>query len=429
MTAITVILAGLISGILAGILPGLGTASVMSLAFIALLMLDPLEIILFYICVLTAAQYFGSAIAILSGVPGDAAAVPASHWGFQLTKQGYGPMLLYDTAKYSLFSGVAAFAVMLVIMFSNLYWAQSLSVKYQAAFIILALFCITVVSNNRWWINLLLACSGLFIGAVGYSANYQEYFMTGGIDSLTPGIPWLPMLLGLLALPGMLELMRTKIAAMISEAQHDVKDPGLNSAAMRGGVLGFFVGTVPGLSYILSSILAANWEKRISGDPRRIVVASESANNSGAVSVLMPLLILGVPITASEGIVFLLLTANGTMQSNLEIFMQNWWIFIACFVLINLVLFYCAWKLAVPLCRMVMKHSRWFVIGIGMIALISVSWLGHYNNQLAVSLITLAVATTAGLLLRSIDWHPLIYAMLLQEYIESLFYRMTQLYF
>ena len=103
-----VIAAGLTLGIIAGILPGLGTGGLLGLLFLVLIYLEPVHVLILFICILTAAQYFGSTIAILSGVPGDPASVPASRWGFELAKQGHGSQLLYATAKYSLISGVVA---------------------------------------------------------------------------------------------------------------------------------------------------------------------------------------------------------------------------------------------------------------------------------------------------------------------------------
>jgi putative tricarboxylic transport membrane protein len=78
---------------------------------------------------------------------------------------------------------------------------------------------------------------------------------------------------------------------------------------LRGSVLGFFVGLLPGPCTVISTFAAYSLEKRLSRHPERFgegavegVVAPESANNSAVMGSMVPLLTLGIPFAAPSAI-------------------------------------------------------------------------------------------------------------------------------
>ena len=353
--------------------------------------------------------------------------MPASKWGFELAKAGHGSRLLYSTARYSLISGLLAFTAVMFIAVADFYSAKTMSIHYQSVIMIVAMLSIMLISENRWYINILLCLIGLAIGFVGYSVNYQDYYLTLGIDALKFGIPWLSVLLGLMAIPGAVSLLKFKINTVDirTESTHSNK---LTAPAMRGGMIGFVTGMIPGLSYILSSMMAAKLEQRLSNNPEHMVIASESANNSGAVSVLLPFMMLGVPITASESIVFTMLTTSTNMASIPSLFVNNWMTFVVSFVILNVVLFLTAWKCSVRLCHIVFAHA-WMVGVLSIvISIMGIVWIGLNDHRLWIGCVTLLVATLLGLAFRKTDWTPLIFAMLLEESLETIVYQIQQFY-
>jgi putative tricarboxylic transport membrane protein len=73
-------------------------------------------------------------------------------------------------------------------------------------------------------------------------------------------------------------------------------------AIVRGGVLGFFVGILPGTGATIASFLAYALERRFSRHPEEFgrgaiegVAAPESANNGASAGAMVPLLTLGIP--------------------------------------------------------------------------------------------------------------------------------------
>jgi putative tricarboxylic transport membrane protein len=400
----------------------------MALMYVFLLKTDITAVIMFFIGVIVSAQYLGSVVAILSGVPGDASSIPASTWGFRAAKMGHGNLLLFQTAKYSLISGILSFAVLMFLIMASWHWAKMLGVAYQSFLIFFAAAGITCFSQNKFWINALLVILGCFLGSIGWSVYYQDYFWISPGTPFDFGVPWISMLIGLLAIPGLMELKRP------TQVLVDIKDQKPNKSnysmvAARSGIVGFIAGTVPGLSYILSSIAAAKLEQKISNDDVRITIAAESANNAGIMGMLIPFFILGIPITISESIIFNIIVTQSSLLSIPDIFRQSWLEFTIYYVLLNVLLFLISWKLAIPLCKYLFDHKNVIIyVGISL----SLIGLGLYADQMSIwtsVIITFLVSVVIGLRYNRIDWSPLIFSIILYDYLESSFYKITQFYF
>jgi putative tricarboxylic transport membrane protein len=89
-------------------------------------------------------------------------------------------------------------------------------------------------------------------------------------------------------------------------------------AVVRGSLLGFLVGVLPGGGAVISSFLSYAVEKRWSRHPERFgegaiegVAGPESANNGAATGSFIPLLTLGVPGNASIAMIFAALLIHG----------------------------------------------------------------------------------------------------------------------
>src|SRR4029079_1748218 len=116
---------------------------------------------------------------------------------------------------------------------------------------------------------------------------------------------------------------------------------------LRGSVLGFFVGLLPGPCTVISTFVSYSLEKRISKTPEEFghgavegVVGPESANNSAVMGSMIPLLTLGLPFAAPSAIML-----AGLRMHNVEpgpmLFVTNpdvFWTFIAAMYLGNFML-------------------------------------------------------------------------------------------
>ncbi|MBI4590897.1 MAG: tripartite tricarboxylate transporter permease, partial [Candidatus Rokubacteria bacterium] len=87
---------------------------------------------------------------------------------------------------------------------------------------------------------------------------------------------------------------------------------------VRGSLLGFFIGVLPGGGAIISSFVSYALEKKLSRHPERFgrgavegVAGPESANNAAATSSFIPLLTLGIPGNSSIALIFAALLIHG----------------------------------------------------------------------------------------------------------------------
>ena len=106
---------GVLTGVLFGVIPGAGPFLAIATLYPLLLILDPFNILLFYISLLITTNYTNSVTGILYGIPGDAAAVTTARHGHNLFLKGKGHLAVSNNAISSTIGSV--FAIVLFILF------------------------------------------------------------------------------------------------------------------------------------------------------------------------------------------------------------------------------------------------------------------------------------------------------------------------
>jgi putative tricarboxylic transport membrane protein len=151
---------------------------------------------------------------------------------------------------------------------------------------------------------------GLMIATIGIDLQSGQPRYTGGIPELQDGVGFVIAVVGLFAVtevfssmgemikgvrPEMIKL-RGKLWFTREEWNRSVMP------IMRGGVIGFVIGVLPGAGGTIASIMSYVWEKRLSKHPEQFgqgaiegVAGPESANNSDTAGAMVPLLTLGIP--------------------------------------------------------------------------------------------------------------------------------------
>jgi TctA family transporter len=186
------------------------------------------------------------------------------------------------------------------------------------AFAVFGISMVAVLSGNAPLRGLAAACFGLMLSMIG--TDPQSGTLRWTLDSLYlwDGLPLVPMVLGVFALPELCDLAikRTSIA---SAAKYDVKTGMLQGCkdalrnwwlVMRCGSLGAAVGALPGIGASVIDWLAyghavqseKNAQQSFGTGDVRGVIAPESANNAKEGGALVPTVAFGVPGTASMAI-------------------------------------------------------------------------------------------------------------------------------
>jgi TctA family transporter len=249
---------------------------------------------------------------------------------------------------------------------------------------------------------------GFALSMIGVDPYGNE--RTFGFDALLGGIPWYPVVLGIMIVP---KLLFDKTQLMLSSTA--VKFYFNFATVIRSTLLGYIGGLVPGISYIIGPKLAWIVENKISQNPLKRLLAAETANNASYYSMIVPLLLLSVPIVSSEAII-LELANNKGFQFNWNTIITSGWFAstVAPIISINLLLglmsFFCVkwlifWK-NLPKINLVVS------------ALLFVSLIFNANN-IHYELLVFVISFIIGIMLRNFDVLPLILTFIIGDQIEQ----------
>ena len=301
---------GVFFGTIVGVLPGIGPSATIALLIPITYGMDPTSALIMLAGIYYGAKYGGSTTAILINTPGEAASVMTAIDGYQMARKGRAGAALAISAVGSFIAGtlgvvgLTLFAVPLT----------SMALKFgPAEYFALMLFAMTAVSSLAGKSPAKAAIStilGLMIATIGIDLQSGQPRYTGDIPELQDGVGFVIAVVGLFALaevfssmeemvkgirPQMIKL-RGKLWFTREEWDRSVMP------ILRGGVIGFVVGVLPGAGGTIASIMTYVWEKRLSKHPEQFgegaiegVAGPEAANNSDTAGALVPLLTLGIP--------------------------------------------------------------------------------------------------------------------------------------
>jgi putative tricarboxylic transport membrane protein len=302
---------GTISGIIFGIMPGAGPFVATAIMYPFLAETSSINIMMYYISVLIATNYTNSVTAILYGIPGDATAISTARYGHQLFKRGYGSLAVSSNAVSSTVGVAFAITVFIIVLPQIIDVFKFYNSVVQTIVISLAIMMITLLTKQNKFVTVLLFVLGGLLAKVGVDPITFQTFATFGNPYLSLGIPFASIMIGLYIVP---ELARVN-HLMVGEPKKISKYAlGKNTLvpSLLGSFVGFWSGLIPGITNILGSYASASIVKRFFRAPiLKSIAAAEAANNSGALSSLLPLLILAIPITGSEVLVYYLMLENG----------------------------------------------------------------------------------------------------------------------
>jgi TctA family transporter len=311
--------AGCIMGLVLGIIPGIGGLAGTAMLLPFTFHMDPYAAFALLLG-LGATTATGDPIpAILFGVPGGAASAATVLDGFPMAKKGEAGRALSAAYMSSLMGGVfGAFllAISVPILRPVMLYLGS---PELLAFAVLGISMVAVLSGNAPLRGLAAGCLGIMIAMVGTDPQTGTLRWTMDSLYLWDGLPLVPLLLGVFALPELCDLLiaRTAIAADTSVANiYKGQWQGVVDCfrhwwlILRCSWIGGGIGSIPGISASVVDWLAyghaLKTEKGASetfgkGDVRG-VIASESSNNAKEGGALVPTVAFGVPGSATMAI-------------------------------------------------------------------------------------------------------------------------------
>ena len=426
-----------LTGILIGVLPGVGIIVTLLLFFPLLLTFDLFQCLMFYLGVTSASQFSGSITATTLGVPGEASSWPAVKEGNALFRRGQGDYAISSAAMGSVFgAGISALVVILLLPFA-LDVIRTFYNNNVQIFILTVVSIIIIFLNRKVFQNMLLFALGILLGTIGMNRVPLTLMWEGiipyeRIPDLYQGLPLFPVILALFVVPTLINNWQIKFDYKTVDLSlgHGKFFSHLKRylqnfwSGVRGSAVGSIAGLVPHVTTYLASNVAYLIEKRTrmakntyhkKGDIQSLTSA-ETANNSAAFVQLMPLLLIGIPITTSEAILLSILETNSFIinyTTTIETGMFNE--LVVWFIAINVISFCLAWPL-VRYVNVIYKIPIKILFAITFaLMLILLGYIGMQNYQTVYYFLCFIFLLPLGVVLRRTETIVIIIAFVLQD--------------
>jgi putative tricarboxylic transport membrane protein len=347
-------LVGALAGTLIGVLPGLGPVAGAALILPLTFAYDPVVGLIMIAGVYLGAQYGGSITSVLLNIPGDASAVVATFDGHQMTRAGRGGAALTIMALGSFVAGLVG----LVILLLTIPVVSGIALKFGAqeflAITAGGLLLLARISGGSLGSGLLPMVLGLAFATVGAEATESYNRFTFGNLDLTLGIALAPVAVGIYGISELVYMIedKQKAKAPLRVRFKELVPTRLEirratAPWLRGSFLGFAFGVLPGPSATLSTFASYKIEKSISRRPEDFgkgavegLAGPEAANNSAAIGSIVPVLLLGLPFSATLALMISAMTVQGIQPGPLLMTQQPdlFWTVVASILVANFML-------------------------------------------------------------------------------------------
>ncbi|MCW4630027.1 MULTISPECIES: tripartite tricarboxylate transporter permease [Marinomonas] len=340
---------GAILGTLIGALPGLGPANgvaiLIPLAFS--LGLSATSSLILLTSVYAGAMYGGRISSILLNIPGDEPAMMTCLDGYPMAVKGKAAEALAISAIASFIGSFIATVGLVILAPILAKFALRFGPSEYFALFALAFATLGGITGKNQFKTLMAAAIGLMIASVGIDISTGVQRFTFNSLELFEGVDFIIAIVGLFAISELLFFLERHAGdglkqVAVNKLKLTAKDIiQVLPASLRGAVLGFIAGVLPGAGASLGSFVSYTLEKRFSdkgefgkGDPRG-VAAPEAGNNGAASGALVPMLTLGVPGSGTTAVLLAMLISLNISPGPM-LFQQNadlvWGVIAAMFV-------------------------------------------------------------------------------------------------
>ena len=252
--------------------------------------------------------------------------------GYQMARKGRAGAALGIAAFGSFIAGTIAIIGLMLVVHPLAKIALRFGPPEYFSLMCVGLVVLTFLAQTSMYKSIMMALIGLLLSFIGMDLFTVIPRFTFGIGELEDGVGIVPLVMGLFGISEILnnleqplkrEIYETKIQGLFPTLQEWMATKG---AILRGTIIGFFLGILPGGGAVLSSFTAYAIEKRFSKYPEKFgtgviegVAAPESANNAAAQASFIPLLSLGIPTNVVIALLFGGLLIHGVQPGPLLI--------------------------------------------------------------------------------------------------------------
>jgi putative tricarboxylic transport membrane protein len=428
-------LIGVTLGTLVGVLPGIGPALTVALLLPVTAKLPPVSAFIMFAGIYYGGMFGGSTTSILLNTPGESSSIITALEGNKMARRGRAAAALATAAIGSFVAGTIGTVLLTFAAPAIAEVAVQIPPSAKFALIMLAFVTISATFGASPLRGLISLFFGLTIGLIGTDLQSGQARFTLGRPELLDGIEFVTVVIGLFAVGETLyvasRLRKDKASVIKLDGNASMtRDDWRRSWKpwLRGTALGFPFGAVPAGGAEIPTFLSYTLERKLSRHPEEFgkgaiegVAGPEAANNASAAGVLVPLLTLGLPTSATAAILLAAFQQYG-LQPGPLLFVTNAdlvWGLIASLYIGNVMLLALNLPLAPVWARLLLIPRPFLYAGI-----LVFSTVGVYSlNNSVFDLILLAIFGVIGYGMRRFDFPvtPAIIGVILGPVAESQF--------
>ena len=321
---ILIIMAGTFLGIVVGCIPGLTATMSLALLIGITYNFGFDKAIALLMSLYVGAVYGGSIASIMVNIPGTPAAAATVLDGFPLAKKGEGGLAIGISTITSSFGTVIG--ILSLLIFTPLVYKIALLMgPWENFFLVIVgiLLCGSLSFNEKPIKGWIAGFIGLLVATIGLDPIHNFPRFTFGCIPLLGGINVIPALIGIFGISEIIDVLKQEVIYSIPKKIGKIL-PKLSLLkkftwnAIRSGIIGVFVGAVPGVGEGIAGYLAYDRAKSASHEPETFgkgnyqgVVASETANNACIGGALIPILTLGIPGSGGTAVLMAAMIVHG----------------------------------------------------------------------------------------------------------------------
>jgi putative tricarboxylic transport membrane protein len=307
---------GVTVGTAIGVLPGLGPALTIALLLPITFKVDATAAFILFAGIYYGAMYGGSTTSILLNTPGESATIITSLEGNKMAKRGRGAAALATAAIGSFVAGTFGTVGITFLAPVVVEFALKFGPAEYFSLMVLAFVTVSAVLGSSAIRGLITLFFGIFLGLIGIDLQSGQPRFTFGLPELLDGVNVLIVAVGLFAVGETLFLAARRKHAPegvlpVTGSLWMSKEDWRRSVGpwFRGTAVGFPIGAMPAGGAEIPTFLSYWMEKKLSKKPEEFgkgaiegVAGPEAANNASAAGVLVPMLTLGLPTSATAAI-------------------------------------------------------------------------------------------------------------------------------
>ncbi len=308
---------GVTVGTAIGVLPGLGPALTIALLLPLTYKVDATAAFILFAGIYYGAMYGGSTTSILLNTPGESATIVTAMEGNKMARRGRAGAALATAAIGSFVAGTIGTIGLTFLAGPVVDFALKFGPAEYFSLMIVAFVTVSAVLGTSAVRGITALAIGIFLGLIGIDLQTGQPRFTFGVTELLDGLNVIVVAVGLFAVGESLHLAAQKKRADGGEVI-EVKDSVWMSREdwsrswkpwLRGSLIGFPIGAMPAGGAEVPTFLSYYVEKKFSKKPEEFgqgaiegVAGPEAANNASAAGVLVPMLALGLPTSATAAI-------------------------------------------------------------------------------------------------------------------------------